>query len=240
MTVRSPTLSTMAAVTATTTTTCGPSDFGINSNHKLTYDPGSNNISTKDGSTHDIGGGSSSSDNVSCAADTSPTNAHHTAHSSYPSRPLEMTKISLSTPALAVTTTSLLGFALEISYPSTHHALLPALTSSLESLLTLCTLTQHCPSNDKEPTTYNNNNAMQQLDISSIPRGRVQPQTITSSNAPTNQGNGQGAEGTAVANDDDGGRGKSNKGAGSSASPSVYTDFDKLAHTSNNSNINNY
>jgi len=186
MTVRLPTLSTTAAVTATTTTTCGPSDFGINSNHKLAYDPGGNNISTKDGSMGDVGGGSSSSGNVSCAADTSPTNAHCTAHLSYPSRPSEMTKILLSMPALAMTAASLLGFALEISYPSTHHALLPTLTSSLESLPTSRTLTQHCPSNDEEPTAYNNNDAMQQLDISSIPRGRVQLQTIASSNTPTN------------------------------------------------------
>jgi len=40
------------------------------------------------------------------------------------------------------------------------------------------------PLNDKEPTAYNNDDAMQQLNISWITRGRAQLQAIASSNAP--------------------------------------------------------
>ena len=44
------------------------------------------------------------------------------------------------------------------------------------------------PLNDEEPTTYNNDGDMQQLNTPSIPRGRAQPQTIASSNASANRG----------------------------------------------------
>ena len=84
--------------------------------------------------------------------------------------------------------------------------------------------------------TTNSKDAMQQLGIPLMSRGRAQSQATTGSNTPTNQWNSQGTEGIIVTVDNDDGGEESNADNSGSVSPSFYTDFDKLARTSNNNN----
>ena len=57
---------------------CEASEFGTDDNGNVVYDLGGEDISIKDDPTCDVGDSASSNSNVSCVADTFPTNAHDT------------------------------------------------------------------------------------------------------------------------------------------------------------------